>query len=110
MHLAIVLVGVRGGPEQPLDRQLDLRGGIARCEQPAAQPVRELLRTCGEVLCDVVENLSAVLRGSARPSTRCMRGLDRVADVLAVAMRDLADHGPVGTLHVEAVPLIRTHL
>ena len=84
-HRAVVFVGEGGVEEQPADRGLDLRR-LRRAPVMALEPRGELGRAGGEVLGDVVEHLRAVVRRRAAPSRVALRGgLDRVADVLAIA-------------------------
>ena len=92
MHRAVVLVGLGGVVEDAADRRL-------RPPPLAALPTpvmaREARREFGgarrQVLGDVVEHLRAVVGGGRAPAAGLGRGLDGVADVLAVAEAGLAD-------------------
>ena len=111
MDLTVVLVGpgrVRG---QPRDGRVDLAprvgGGAAG---HGVDPGRELVGTGGEILGDVVENLPTEVAARPRPAGSGVRGLDGVADVLAVAFADFADEAAVGSDNATRVPLVGADL
>src|SRR5262249_61257328 len=58
--------------------------------------IGEFVRARRKILRDVVEDLRAVVARGAAPSPGALRGLDGVADVLAVALRALSDRGAAG--------------
>ena len=76
---------------------------MAASTSAAAGFAGEVLQACGElggagreVLGDEVEDLRAVVGGGVGPACGGVRGLDRVADVLAVADADLAEELALG--------------
>src|SRR5689334_20359895 len=92
MNRAVVLVGPGAVGEEPLDARLHLaRRVIAPAASHAEYALSELFGAGRKVLCKVVENLRAQVSGSAGPAAGRVRRLDGVADVLAVALADLAE-------------------
>ena len=63
---------------------------IVRAAGHAGDALGELLGAGREVLGEVVEDLRAHVAGGAGPAAGRVRRLDGVADVLAVALADLA--------------------
>src|SRR5690606_31875202 len=79
--------------EQPLDGQVNfLAGGFQRLPGHGGDAPRELVGAGCEVLRDVVQYLRPVVAGALRPvAGRLARRLDRIADVLAVALAHLTE-------------------
>src|SRR5438034_10647558 len=57
-------------------------------------PLREFVGTLRQVLGEIVQDLAAIVAARLRPTVRGVRRLDRIADVLAVPLRDLGEQRP----------------
>ena len=105
---AIPFVGHRRIREQPLDAGGHL--GLARHARHQGNAVGEFTFACRQILGDEVQHLRAVVRRRVCPPRSRPGRLDRVADVLAVALSDIADARARGVEHRAAVPSVGTDL
>ena len=94
MHRAVKLVGLRGVVKGPADRGLNF---FSRLGRPGGfQPFGEFRRPCRKVFGQIIQHLRAVVAGGFAPAFGAMGGLDRVADVLAVAQTSQAQCAALG--------------
>src|SRR5579859_7038574 len=111
MHNPLVFVGPGRVTEQARYAGLHLavRVSMARARLLDDAP-REFVFARRQVLGDVIENLRARMRRATGPATRRVSRLNRVADVLAVALAHLPDHAPLPVVHFAAVTRIGPRL
>src|SRR5690606_31823712 len=71
---------------------------------------RKLVPTVIEVFCKEIKHLRPAMGGGRAPAQRAPRLLDGVADVLAIALADLANQLAIGPEHRPVVAAVRPRL
>src|SRR5215472_737301 len=109
VHGAVEFVSPRSVGKDALDSQFELLGGLL-CSDDGGEATDDLVSAEFEIFSAVIENLSAIMSCRLGPCLGFARGLDRVADVFAVAERSLAKQSPIWSTNFHAVSRIRTGL
>ena len=111
MHGPVVLVCPGAVREQSRDARLHLTACVVMvppCHR--RDPLRELVRSLGQVLADIVENLPTVMTARPDPRGRGVRRLDGVPDVLAISFGNFCEQRPGRTQDLSAVALVGADL
>src|SRR5258707_10705289 len=108
MHSAFVFIGPGSITEQPRDGRLHFSSGIRiRAASLLHNPASKLVLAHRQVLRNIVENLRAIMRCASSPTTCRVCCLNRVTNILAIALAHLSNHLPLGIIDIPAVATIR---
>ena len=109
MHLAVVLVSPAGIREDALHGEIHFHRGLLRTHCPR-QPPGNLVAALDHVFRKVVENLRAIVRRALGPARCIARSFNRVANILAIAQRRLAQQLALAPVHREGISRIGPRL
>src|SRR6266576_1631995 len=87
--------GSASGQAMPITPMGSFMASVAQiATRHPRDPLREFVGTLRQVLGEIVQDLAAIVAARLRPTVRGVRRLDRIADVLAVPLRDLGEQRP----------------
>src|SRR5579875_2590228 len=111
MYAPLVLVGPCGIAEQARQAHLYL---FQRLCQTTSRLLHNTLRkfafTHSEIFSNVIQDLRTIMCRVRGPTASRVRRLDRVTNILAVALTNLSDHPSTRAIHDTAITRIRPHL